>query len=99
MSAEGSAVTAEERELADLLVEVLNLEARDTAAIDAAAPLFSDQSGGWGLDSIDALEIALALQQKYGVVLRSEDEATRRAFASLRALNEYVRQHAAPAAA
>jgi len=99
MSAEGSATTTEERELADLLIEVLNLEGRDSAAIDAAAPLFSDQSGGWGLDSIDALEIALALQQKYGVVLRSEDEATRRAFASLRALNEYVRQHAAPAAA
>ena len=98
MSAEVPAVTAAERELAQLLVEVLNLEGRDIAAIDPTAPLFSDQSGGWGLDSIDALEIALALQQKYGVVLRSEDEATRRAFASLRALGDYVRQHAAAAA-
>jgi len=99
MSAQVSAITAAERELAQLLVEVLNLEGRDIAALDPAAPLFSGQGGGWGLDSIDALEIALALQQQYGVVLRSEDEATRRAFASLRALNEYVRQHAAPAAA
>jgi acyl carrier protein len=93
-----SAVTGAERELADLLVEVLNLEGRDTAAIDPDAPLFSDKSGGWGLDSIDALEIALALQQKYGVVMRSEDEATRRAFASLRALWEHVRVHAPTAA-
>jgi acyl carrier protein len=98
MSAEVSIATAAERELADLLVEVLNLEGRDTAAVDPAAPLFSDQSGGWGLDSIDALEIALALQQRYGVVLRSEDEATRRAFASLRALSEHVRSHAVAAA-
>ena len=94
MSAEGPAITAAERELADLLVEVLNLEGRDPASMDPAAPLFSEQGGGWGLDSIDALEIALALQQKYGVVLRSEDEGTRRAFASLRALGEYVREQA-----
>lgn len=92
-----SAVTSAERELADLLVQVLNLEGRDPSAIDPEAPLFSDKAGGWGLDSIDALEIALALQQKYGVVMRSEDEATRRAFASLRALGEHVRQHAAAA--
>jgi acyl carrier protein len=99
MSVEGSATTAAERELAALLIEVLNLEGRDAAAIDPVAPLFSEKNGGWGLDSIDALEIALALQQKYGVVLRSEDEATRSAFASLRALHDYVRQHAVPAGA
>jgi acyl carrier protein len=93
-----SAATGAERELADLLVEVLNLEGRDSAAVDPVAPLFSDQNGGWGLDSIDALEIALALQQRYGLVLRSEDPATRKAFASLRALSEHLRQHAAAAA-
>lgn len=90
-----SAATSAERELADLLVQVLNLEGRDLDAIDPEAPLFSDKAGGWGLDSIDALEIALALQQKYGVVMRSEDEPTRRAFASLRALADHVREHAA----
>jgi acyl carrier protein len=94
-----SAATGAERELADLLVQVLHLEGRDIDAIDPEAPLFSDKAGGWGLDSIDALEIALALQQKYGVVMRSEDESTRRAFASLRALGEHVRQHAVPSAA
>jgi acyl carrier protein len=98
MSVQASTLTPAQLELAALLVEVLNLEGRDAAATDPAAPLFSEQNGGWGLDSIDALEIAMALQQRYGVVLRSEDEATRRAFASLSALDEYVRLHA-PAAA
>jgi acyl carrier protein len=60
--------------------------------------LFGEHQRGWGLDSIDALEIALALQQKYGIVLRSEDDTTRRAFASLRALNAHVREHAPIAA-
>ena len=87
-----SVLTSAERELAQLLIETLHLEGRDAAAVDPEAPLFSDQGGGWGLDSIDALEIALALQQRYGVVLRSEDEAPRRAFASLRALEDYVRR-------
>jgi acyl carrier protein len=92
-------MTSLERELAELLIQVLNLEDRDPAAIDPNAPLFSGQRGGWGLDSIDALEIALALQQRYGVILRSEDEASRRAFASLRALGEHVQQHANQVAA
>ena len=92
-----SAANGAERELAELLIQVLNLEGRDSAAVDPEAPLFSDKNGGWGLDSIDALEIALAVQQKYGVVLRSEDEGTRKAFASLRALDTYLRQHAAAA--
>jgi acyl carrier protein len=90
-----SAVTGAERELAQLLIDTLNLEGRDAASVNPEAPLFSDQGGGWGLDSIDALEIALALQQKYGVTLRSEDEGTRRAFVSLRALGDYVRERGA----
>lgn len=76
--------------MAELLVQSLNLEGRDPAAIDPAAPLFGSHEQGWGLDSIDALEIALALKQKYGVELKAENEATKRAFASLRTLTEYV---------
>ncbi len=45
---------------------------------------------GLGLDSIDALELALAIAQKYGVQLKSEDEATREAFASLASLSEFI---------
>jgi acyl carrier protein len=79
-----------ERELAALLITALNLEDKRVDDVDPAAPLFGEPGQGWGLDSIDALEIALAVQQKYGVELRAEDEATRRAFASLAALADYI---------
>ena len=85
-----SSLSAAELELADLLIGALNLEGRDPAATDPEAPLFGDQTRGWGLDSIDALEIALAIQQRYGVELKSEDEATKQAFASIRALSAHV---------
>jgi len=85
-----STQTAAEREMATLLIEALHLEDRDAATVDPSAPLFGDSENGWGLDSIDALEIALAIQQKYGVELKAENEATKRAFASLRALTEYI---------
>ena len=45
---------------------------------------------GLGLDSIDALELGLALQKKYGVSLSADSEETRRHFASVRALGEFV---------
>lgn len=86
-------MTDHQQELAALLLSALNLEDKRVEDIDPAAPLFGEHlAGGWGLDSIDALEIALAIQQKYGVELRAEDEATRRAFASLAALADYVMQ-------
>ena len=86
-----------EREMATLLIAALNLEDKKVEDIDPAAPLFGEPASGWGLDSIDALEIALAIQQKYGVELRAEDEATRRAFASLTALVDYVAERRAGA--
>ena len=79
--------TEAERELAELLVESLNLEGVDPHAIDPEAPLFND---GLGLDSIDALELALAVSKRYGVQLRPDGEDNRRIFASLRALSEHV---------
>ena len=84
--------TEAERELAELLVESLNLEGVDPHAIDPEAPLFND---GLGLDSIDALELALAISKKYGFQLRSDNEDNRRIFASLRALSEHIQQHRA----
>ena len=81
-----------ERELAQLLVESLNLEGVDAAGIDPDAPLFIE---GLGLDSIDALELALAISKKYGFQLRSDNDANRRIFASLRALSAHVEQHRA----
>ena len=82
--------TEAERELAELLVESLNLEGVDPHAIDPEAPLFND---GLGLDSIDALELALAISKKYGFQLRSDNEDNRRIFASLRALSAHVEQN------
>lgn len=82
--------TDAERALAELLVESLNLEAVEPASIDPEAPLFNT---GLGLDSIDALELALAVGKQYGVQLRSDSEDNRRVFASLRTLSAYVESH------
>ena len=82
--------------MAEVLIAALNLENRDPAKIVPQAPLFGDGADSWGLDSIDALEIALAIQQNYGVELRSEDEAVKRGFASLRALTDLVASRKKP---
>ena len=82
--------TEAERELADLLVDSLNLDDVAAESIDPEAPLFNT---GLGLDSIDALELALAISKKYGFQLRSDNEDNRRIFASLRALSEHIQQH------
>ncbi|HEV3009143.1 MAG TPA: phosphopantetheine-binding protein [Burkholderiales bacterium] len=76
-----------ERELADMLVEVLHLEV-PASEIDPEAPLFGDR--GLGLDSIDILEIAVAISKKYGFKLRSDDPDNDRIFASLRALAAHI---------
>jgi acyl carrier protein len=79
-----------ERELADMLVEVLHLE-MPASDLDAEAPLYGDQ--GLGLDSIDILEIAVAISKKYGFKLRSDDPDNDRIFASLRALATHIAEH------
>ena len=79
--------TSLERELADMLVEVLHLEMA-ASDIDPEAPLYGDQ--GLGLDSIDILEIAVAISKKYGFKLRSDDPDNDRIFASLRALASHI---------
>ena len=82
--------TPAEAALAELLVEVLNLEDVEAHEINPEEPLFGD---GLGLDSIDALEIALAISQEHGVEMKAEDESTKEAFATLRSLNEFVEQN------
>lgn len=78
---------AAERELAELIVDSLNLEEVTPQSIDPEAPLFG---GDLGLDSIDALEISLAVSRRYGFQLRSDNPDNRRIFGSLRALAEHV---------
>jgi acyl carrier protein len=79
-----------ERELAELIVTALNLEGVAPADIDPQAPLFKT---GLGLDSIDALELALEISKRYGFQLRSDDENNIRIFSSLRSLAEHIAQH------
>lgn len=78
-----------EQALAALIVETLNLETA-AAAIDPAAPLYRE---GLGLDSIDILELALAISKTYGIQLRSDDENNLKIFSSLRSLNRHIQQH------
>jgi acyl carrier protein len=78
-----------QREVAGLLVEGLNLEVAPES-IDPAAPLYGD---GLGLDSIDILEIALVVSQRYGFQLRSDDADNIRIFASLASLAEHIAAH------
>jgi acyl carrier protein len=92
-----SVQTAEEALMAQRLVQALNLEHIQPDGIMPEAPLFGSAEGGVGLDSIDALEIALMIQQHYGVELRSDDPAVKAAFASLRALTRHVLQRQANA--
>jgi acyl carrier protein len=84
-------MTAQERELAELIVAALNLEIQATE-IEPSAPLYRE---GLGLDSIDILEIALAVSKKYGFQLRSDDSDNIKIFSSLRNLNEHVQRNRA----
>ncbi len=79
-----------EREIAELIVTTLNLEGTTPGDIDPDGALFGE---GLGLDSIDALELALEISSRYGVQLKAEDENNRQIFASLRSLAGYVDEH------
>lgn len=78
-----------EQEIAALIVEALNLET-EASQIDPQAPLYGE---GLGLDSIDLLEIALAVGKRYGVQLRADDQQNRQIFSSLRRLSEHIAAH------
>jgi acyl carrier protein len=70
-------------EIKQLIIDVLQLEDIAPNDIDSDAPLFVE---GLGLDSIDALELGVAIQKRYGITLPADSEDTRRHFASVRAL-------------
>lgn len=79
----------QEADLARLIVTTLNLEV-EPREIDPEAPLYGE---GLGLDSIDMLEIALAVSKEFGVKLRADDKNNKQVFSSLRSLNGYIQQH------
>ena len=82
--------TESDLKMAQLMVEALNLEDMEAEEIDPEDQLFGD---GLGLDSIDALEISLAISKEYGVQIKAEDEGTREAFETLRSLTAFVEKN------
>ncbi len=76
-----------ERELKQLLIEVLNLEDLSVEQIDSEAPLFGE---GLGLDSIDALELGVAIRKKYNVQMDADSETTREHFSSIASLARFI---------
>jgi acyl carrier protein len=76
-----------EDEIKQMIIEVLQLEDITPADIDSDAPLFVE---GLGLDSIDALELGVAIHKRYGITLSSDSEETRRHFASVRTLGALI---------
>jgi acyl carrier protein len=86
-----TAQTEHESKLAGILVEALDLEDLEPADIGPDAPLFGlDSADSLGLDSIDALEISLAIMQNYGVKLKADDENNKSIFANLRSLSDFI---------
>ncbi len=92
MTTDATTQTQPEAELAQLIVETLNLD-QSPAGINPEAPLYGE---GLGLDSIDMLEIALAVSQRFAVNLRADQEDNAEIFKSLRALNAYIQAHREP---
>ena len=80
-------MNALEQELKQLLIEVLNLEDITVEQIASEAPLFGE---GLGLDSIDALELGVAIRRKYAVRMDADPETMRNHFASIANLARFV---------
>lgn len=81
--------SALQSEIAQLMVDALNLEVR-ADEIDPDAPLYGT---GLGLDSIDILEVALVISKRYGLQLKADSADNHRIFSSLRSLTDYVASH------
>jgi acyl carrier protein len=81
-----------ESELKELIIDALMLEDMSAEEIDSEEPLFVE---GLGLDSIDALELAMAIDKKYGVRIKADDEQNKEIFSNVRSLAAYVGQHRA----
>ena len=78
-----------QREVAELMVECLNLEVT-ADQISPDAPLYGD---GLGLDSIDVLEVALVVSKRYGLQLRADSADNQHIFSSLRSLTDHIAAH------
>lgn len=79
--------TTLEQELKELIISSLELEDITAGDIDSNEALFVE---GLGLDSIDALELGLAIKKKYGITMSSEGEENKKHFASVSALANFI---------
>jgi acyl carrier protein len=77
-----------ENEIKQLIIEALALEDISVGDIDSHAPLFNE---GLGLDSIDALELGLAIRKKYNVKIEAENEEVVKIFSSVATLADYIK--------
>jgi len=82
-----------ENELRELIVEALAFEDIEASDIDSSAPLFGDE--GLGLDSIDALELGVALRKKYNIQIDSVTEEVKQFFYSISNLAQFIANHQA----
>jgi acyl carrier protein len=82
------AAEALESQIKELIVDALALEDLRPEEIETDAPLFVE---GLGLDSIDALELAMVLEERYGVTIKDDPEENERIFASVKSLADFVR--------
>lgn len=87
-----STLSSMEKEVARLIIDTLNLEDIEADEINPEGALFRE---GLGLDSIDALELALGISRQYGFQLRSDDENNAQILSSLRALAAHIEQNRA----
>ena len=81
-----SEVTTTQDRIKRLIVESLNLEGMKPEMIEDDAPLFGE---GLGLDSVDALELVVALEKEFGIKIKSQ-EIGREVFSSVSALSEFI---------
>lgn len=81
-------LSEDQLEIANLIIEAINLEDVDANDIDPQAPIFNS---GLGLDSIDALEISLALSKTYGIKIKSSDKNVNDIFSSIATLTDFVK--------
>ena len=79
-----------DNEIKQLIIDIMDLEDISVDDIDSNAPLFGE---GLGLDSIDALELGVALQKKYGIVIKPDDSMIKRHFSSVTALSKFVKSN------
>lgn len=77
-------------EVKQLIIDSLNLEDISIDDIETEAPLFVD---GLGLDSIDALELGMAIKQKYGITLSADNEEMKKCFFSVKTLADFINEN------